>query len=77
MSKLIELGKYRHYKGQKYEVIGTALNSENLEPMVIYRALYDSKEFGDQAVWVRPVVMFKEMVTVGGKEVLRFSKIEG
>ena len=50
-------GIYRHYKGQLYEVLGSARHSENEEPMVVYRALY-----GDYGLWVRPQVMFCEEV---------------
>ncbi len=72
----IELGKYRHYKtGKEYEVIGVAHHSETLEPLVVYKALYDSPDFGVNAIWVRPLKMFKEKVAKGGKEVLRFEKI--
>lgn len=50
-------GKYRHFKGMEYELIGFATHSETLEPMVIYRALY-----GDHALWVRPAGMWTEQV---------------
>lgn len=63
-------GKYRHYKGNEYELIGLAYHSETLEPMVVYRALY-----GDHAMWVRPASMWDETVHADGKEVPRFSKI--
>ncbi|MFT4303475.1 MAG: DUF1653 domain-containing protein [Candidatus Woesearchaeota archaeon] len=65
-------GKYKHYKGKEYEVIGIAKNSETLEEMVIYKPLYNS----DTKLWVRPAKMFFEKVTVDGKEVNRFNKIE-
>lgn len=51
----LKLGKYQHYKGQFYEVIGVARHSETLEELVVYRALYDSEEFGKNALWVRPL----------------------
>ena len=47
------LGRYRHFKGQEYELIGVARHSETLEPMAVYRALY-----GDGALWVRPMELF-------------------
>ncbi|MBR3973680.1 MAG: DUF1653 domain-containing protein [Oscillospiraceae bacterium] len=50
-------GKYRHFKGKEYEVIGTASHSETLEPMVVYRALY-----GEGGLWVRPLSMWTEQV---------------
>jgi hypothetical protein len=67
-------GKYKHYKDKLYEVIGTAKHSETLEDLVIYKALYES-EFGKDALWVRPLKMFLETVTIEGKEVPRFEKI--
>ncbi len=70
--KKVKLGKYQHYKGKFYEVIGVARHSETLEELVVYRALYDSKEFGKNAIWVRPKSMFLEKVTVNNKEVPRF-----
>ncbi len=69
----LRLGIYRHYKGREYEVIGTAHHSETLEPLVVYRACYESEEFGPDALWVRPLAMFTETVTVDGTEVPRFS----
>lgn len=53
----IKPGKYRHFKGNLYEVIGTATHSETMEPMVVYRALY-----GDGGLWVRPAAMWEEAV---------------
>ena len=50
-------GKYRHFKGGEYELIGIASHSETLEPMVVYRALY-----GEQGLWVRPAQMWFEVV---------------
>ena len=75
MNTNIKLGRYRHYKGKEYEVIGVAKHSETLEDLVVYRALYESKEFGDKALWVRPLKMFLEKVTLDGKEVSRFEYI--
>ncbi len=67
----IKLGKYRHFKGGEYEVLGFAKDSESLEEMVIYRALY-----GDKGVWVRPVRMWSEIVKREGKSFQRFTFIE-
>ncbi|TAL14408.1 DUF1653 domain-containing protein [Patescibacteria group bacterium] len=67
----IEAGVYEHYKGNKYEVIGIALDSENLQPCVIYKPLYESKV----SYWVRPYDMFVGTVLISGKEVPRFKKV--
>jgi hypothetical protein len=66
----IKLGKYRHFKGMEYEVIGVAKHSETLEPMVVYRALY-----GDGALWVRPADMWNEVVERDGKVFQRFTYV--
>lgn len=58
----MKLGKYQHYKGKFYEVIGIAKHSETLEDLVIYKALYDSEEFGNNALWARPKSMFLEEI---------------
>jgi len=63
----IRPGRYRHYKGQEYEVIGIAQHSETLEDLVVYRALY-----GEGELWVRPKEMFLSMVEQEGKKVPRF-----
>jgi hypothetical protein len=65
----IEPGRYRHYKGNEYEVISLARHSETLEWMVVYRALY-----GDRGLWVRPAAMFAEDVTIDGKTQPRFAR---
>lgn len=74
MTKILP-GKYRHYKGKFYQVIDTAIHSETLERMVVYRALYESKDFGKDQLWVRPEKMFSEKVIVEGKEVPRFQLV--
>ena len=62
-------GRYRHYKGREYRVIYIARHSENLEPVVVYQALY-----GEQGIWVRPAAMFIETVPgPEGKRVPRFA----
>lgn len=70
--KRVKLGRYQHYKGKYYEVIGVARHSENLKKLVVYRGLYVSKEFGKNSLWVRPLEMFVDKVEVGGKKVPRF-----
>ena len=67
----IQPGRYRHFKGNEYEVIGTARHSEALEEMVVYRALY-----GDGGLWVRPAAMWNETVERDGKIFQRFTRIE-
>jgi len=71
----IKLGKYIHYKGKKYEVIGIALHSETHEELVIYKALYNSEEFGNNALFARPKSMFLNNVIINGKEIPRFKFI--
>lgn len=61
-------GRYRHYKGGEYEVVGVARHSETLEPLVLYRPLY-----GEGTLWVRPYAMFFENVEVDGVVRPRFA----
>ncbi|MDP9196037.1 MAG: DUF1653 domain-containing protein [Pseudomonadota bacterium] len=68
----ISPGKYRHYKGQEYEVLHLAQHTETEEELVVYKALY-----GDQKIWVRPLAMFRENVIVDGKILPRFERVEG
>ena len=67
---MIELGKYRHFKGGEYEVLCMAKHSETQELLVVYRALYGTGE-----VWVRPASMWNEQVLYNEKLVSRFMKI--
>lgn len=67
----IKPGRYRHFKGNEYEVIGTARHSETMEEMVVYRALY-----GEGGLWVRPAAMWNEIVEREGKTFPRFALIE-
>ena len=67
----IPLGKYRHFKGNEYEVLYLARHSETLEEMVVYRALY-----GERGIWGRPAKMWNETVERDGKTYQRFTKIE-
>ena len=68
----IELGRYRHYKGGEYEVVGVVRHSESLEPLVLYRPLH-----GQSGMWVRPFAMFSEHVEHEGKRQQRFSVVHG
>ena len=63
-------GRYRHFKGKGYEVLGIARHSETEEELVVYRALY-----GDFSLWVRPVSMWNETVERDGKTFRRFTYI--
>ncbi len=67
----IRPGRYRHFKGMEYQVIGTAKHSETLEPMVVYRALY-----GEGGLWVRPAAMWNEEVDRDGYRGPRFTFVE-
>jgi len=64
-------GVYRHYKGNRYEVIDVARHSETEQQLVVYRTLY-----GDYSLWVRPLDMFVETVVVDGEDVPRFRLVE-
>ena len=73
-------GKYKHYKGDEYEVIGVALHTETEEKLVLYRPLYELdkelKAIDENLMFVRPYDMFFEKVTVNGQETDRFTKID-
>lgn len=76
MSRLPELpslplGRYRHYKGNDYEVVAIVRHSETLEPLVLYKALY-----GEGGLWVRPHAMFTSYVMVDGRPVRRFAPVD-
>ncbi len=73
MRNNLKLGKYRHYKGKEYEVLGVAKHSETLEDLVVYKALYDNET---SSLWVRPLKMFLEEVEVEGEKVPRFSLVD-
>lgn len=71
MNASVKLGRYRHFKGNEYEVIAVANHSETLEPMVVYRALY-----GDGGIWVRPLSMWNETVELNGVKQKRFIYVD-
>lgn len=75
METEISAGKYRHYKGKEYEVIGLALHSETLEKMVVYKPLYHTPDIPEGTLWVRPLDMFLEDVDIDGKSIPRFFRI--
>ncbi len=68
---MLKLGRYRHFKGNEYEVLGVAKHSESLEEFVVYRALY-----AERGLWVRPLHMFTEMIEREGELVRRFEYVE-
>lgn len=70
---MLKKGKYRHYKGKEYEVIGIARHSETLEVLVVYKALYQTD---GENLWVRPLKMFAEEITIDGITLKRFEFIE-
>jgi hypothetical protein len=72
----MQLGKYKHYKGKEYKVIGIATHSETLEEMVIYKALYEIEGKGFNSLWVRPKKMFEEQIEHNGTMVNRFQYLE-
>lgn len=67
---MVQPGRYRHYKGNDYEVIGVAKHSETEEIFVVYRALY-----GERDLWIRPAAMFLETVVVEGLPRPRFQRL--
>lgn len=68
----IKLGKYKHYKGKEYRVLGIAKHSEDLGELVVYEALYDNEK---SKLWVRPKSMFLEEVDIDGVKIKRFEYI--
>ncbi len=68
---MVQPGRYRHYKGHEYEVLGVARHSETEEEYVVYRALY-----GDRGLWIRPKAMSEELVVIEGMNVPRFEPLE-
>ena len=69
---MLKPGKYQHYKGKYYEVIGIAKHSETCEELVVYKALYENQ---NGTLWVRPLKMFTENIMVGGKSMPRFKYV--
>lgn len=68
----LQPGRYRHFKGNEYEVLGVARDSETMQEVVVYRALY-----GERGLWVRPLAMFIEEVERDGRRVKRFEYVGG
>lgn len=68
---MLKIGKYKHFKGGEYEVIGVARHSETQEELVVYKPLYN-----DSGLWARPLIMFLEELEVNGQKVPRFKYME-
>ena len=66
----IRPGRYRHFRGKEYRVLGVARHSETLEPLVVYQALY-----GERGLWVRPAAMWNEQVEREGRTMPRFTYV--
>jgi hypothetical protein len=77
MEKLVIGGTYQHYKGSLYKLLHLGKLEKNLEEVVIYQALYDSKEFGNNAIWVKEKSNFLEEVEFNGELIPRFKYLEG
>ena len=68
----LPLGLYKHYKGALYEVLAIVTHSETLDKLVLYKATYQTE---GSNLWVRPIIMFLEILVVNGKEIRRFEKV--
>ncbi len=66
---------FRHYKGKLYKIIQIGRHTEEHTLQVVYQALYKTDTYGDQPIWIRPLKMFLETVTINGQEVPRFELI--
>jgi len=69
----LKAGKYRHYKGNLYKVLGVVKHSESLEDLVLYECLYENPT---SKIWVRPLKMFLEEISINGRKVLRFEYLD-
>lgn len=67
--------RYRHYKGNTYEVIAIGRDTETLEEVVVYKGEYIDPEFGERPIWVRPLLMFEEKIEADGELIDRFTRI--
>ena len=74
--KVLQPGRYKHYKGNYYQVLGVARHSETEEELVVYKPLYGASHGADENLWVRPKSMFIEQVEVNGVQIPRFSFID-
>jgi len=76
MAKVPIGATFRHYKGKLYKILQIGRHSEDLTLYVVYQALYKTEAFGDNPVWIRPLTMFVETVTIDGKQIPRFEWIQ-
>ena len=72
----IKKGKYKHYKGKFYEVLGVGRDADTLEEYVVYKALYEDPEFGNNALWTRKKESFLKHKIIDGKEFVRYEFVE-
>jgi hypothetical protein len=72
----MKIGKYKHYKGKMYELIGTGINTETEEEVAIYKSLYSTDKYPNGSIWVRPLAMFQDKIKVGGEVIPRFKYTE-
>ncbi len=72
---MVQLWIYQHYKGKKYEVIWVAKHSENLEELIVYKALYEDEYWVFGQLWIRPLDMFFESIVINWEKIARFSYI--
>jgi len=72
MEEGIKLGKYKHFKGGEYDVIGVARHSETFEKLVIYKALYKTERYEKGQIWARPLAMFMALKNINGEKYPRF-----
>jgi len=67
--------KFQHYKGMRYVILSIGRHSESEDLHVVYQALYEDEEFGDGAIWIRPLAMFLQNIQLEGKTIPRFIRI--
>lgn len=71
----IQTGRYLHFKGRPYNVLGVGIDNMHLDTYIIYQALYEDPNFGSNTLWARPISLFTDTKTVDGKEIPRFRYI--
>ena len=76
MDNDIKLGKYKHFKGEVYEVVGGCVHTETMKPLVLYKSLTGTKEYPADIIWARPKAMFLDKVVYNNEEIPRFKYIK-